>query len=126
MAQTGDTTSVKQDSVYQNPEIKATHPKGEKFMRDFLERNINPATPVYQNAPAGTYTVEINLIIDTSGKITAIPKTNFGYGMEKEVMRVVKKLPDFVPAKQNGITVKSLQVLPMTFMIMKNRWELQN
>lgn len=120
-AQNADTITVNQDSVYKNPEVKAMHPQGEAFMRTFLERRVNPATPVNYNAPEGTYTVEINIFTDTAGKITAVPKTNYGYGMEREVMRVVKKFPDFIPARQNGVPVKSVQTLPMVFVVMKTR-----
>lgn len=35
--------------------------------------------------------------------------------LDEEAMRVVKLLPKFIPAKQNGQTVKSYQVLPVEF-----------
>ncbi|HLP52548.1 MAG TPA: energy transducer TonB [Chitinophagales bacterium] len=35
--------------------------------------------------------------------------------LDAEAIRVVKQLPKFIPAKQNGLTVKSYQVLPVEF-----------
>lgn len=116
-AQKVDSLKVNQDSVYKNPEVMAMHPKGKDYLRTFIEQNFNPAVPVQNNAPDGTYTVQIWLFIDTAGKLNPVPKTNVGYGMEKEVLRILKKLPDFIPAKQSGIPVKSLQTLPVLFMV---------
>ncbi|HLP18809.1 MAG TPA: energy transducer TonB [Chitinophagales bacterium] len=35
--------------------------------------------------------------------------------LDAEAIRVVKQLPKFIPAKQNGLTVKSYQVIPVEF-----------
>ena len=119
MAQNGNTIKVNQDSVYKNPEVMAMHPKGKDYLKTFIEQNLNPAVPVQNGAPEGKYTVQVALLFDTVGKISATVLTNIGYGMEKEAMRVMKKLPQFIPARQNGIPVKSLQIVPVLFWISK-------
>ena len=45
-----------------------------------------------------------------------VPETHEGYGMEKEMIRVLKKLPTFRPAIKNGVAVKSKISFPIVFM----------
>lgn len=118
-AQRVDSVKINRDSVYKSPEVTAMHPKGKDYLRIFIEQNLNPAVPLQNGAPEGKYTVQAALIVDTTGNVTATTLTNLGYGMEKEVLRILKKLPKFIPAKQNGISVKSLQVVPVLFWISK-------
>jgi periplasmic protein TonB len=57
-------------------------------------------------------------IVDKSGKISNVKaETNHGYGMEKEVVRVIKKRPNWIPAMQNGNIVKAYRRQPVTFVI---------
>jgi protein TonB len=108
---------VNSDSVYSNVDIPAEHPKGKEARIRFMERNIDAAIGIKNRAPTGTYTIRSACIIDTAGKIIAMaPETHEGYGMEKEMMRVLKNLPDFRPAIKNGVAVKSKIVFPIVFM----------
>ena len=43
--------------------------------------------------------------------------TNFGYGMEQEVIRIMKKSPMWTPASQNDKTVKAYRKQPVTFVL---------
>jgi periplasmic protein TonB len=111
---------INPDSVYFNVDIPAEHPKGKDARIRFIEKNIDAATPIKNGAPSGIYKIRIACIIDTAGKFTAmVPETNEGYGMEKEMMRVLKNLPAFKPAIKNGVAVKSKIVFPVTFMSRK-------
>ena len=87
----------------------------------FLQRNLNPNVPVNNRAPAGTYTVVIQFVVDKNGDITDIkPLTKFGFGMEEEVIRILKKSPKWVAAWQYGRTVKAYRKQPVTFVVEKN------
>lgn len=98
-------------------DIPAEHPKGKEARIRFLEKNIDAGIGVKNGAPDGTFTIRIACIIDASGKIIAMaPQTHEGYGMEKEMMRVLKELPTFKPAMKNGVAVKSKIVFPVFFM----------
>ena len=108
---------INTDSVYTEVDISAEHPKGKEARIRFIESNIDAAIPVRNGAPAGNYNIRIACIIDANGKVLAmIPETQAGYGMEKEMIRVLKKLPLFKPAIKNGIAVKSKIVFPVVFM----------
>jgi len=57
-------------------------------------------------------------VVDKEGNITDVKAlTNNGYGMEEEVVRLIKKGPQWQPASQHGRMVKAYRKQPVTFMI---------
>ena len=109
------------DSVFTREEKEATFPGGEKGWRSYLEKNLNPDVPVNRKAPPRSYNVKIKFIVQTDGSITDITaETYYGYGMEEEVIRVIKKGPKWVPAVQYGRKVKAYRIQPVTFVVSRN------
>lgn len=108
----------KEDVVFEKVEVEAAYIGAEGWTR-FIMQNLNSEGPMKSNAPKGTYQVIVQFIVDTNGRITEIkPLTNFGYGMEKEVVRVIKKSQkQWRPAMQNGVPVKAYRKQPITFII---------
>jgi protein TonB len=106
------------NKVFEKVEVDASFPGGESSWRKFLEKNLNPSTPVDNGAPAGSYTVWIQFIVDKEGNVSEIkPLTSHGYGMEAEAVRVLKKATKWVPAIQNGRNVKAYRKQPITFVV---------
>lgn len=114
-----DSITISPDSIYMDVDKKAEYPGGHKAWSDFIEKKINGLVAVENGAPSGTYTVVVACVIDESGKIIACaPKTSHGYGMEKEMLRVLGKIPKlFNPAYKNGVPVKSKLSFPLTFSV---------
>jgi len=84
----------------------------------FLRKNLDPMVPAGRGAPAGRYNVVIQFVVDLEGNVSDIkPLTNFGYGMEEEAMRVLRKAEKWEPAIQNGYHVKAYRRQPITFVI---------
>ena len=115
-------TAVLKDTVYsQNDvDVKAEYPGGDQARIDFIEQKVNGSVATDNGAPKGTYTVVVICIIDTNGKIiAAVQDTHHGYGMEKEVLRIINKLPKpYKPAMKNGVPVKSKIKFPVTFAVL--------
>ena len=108
------------DKVFEAVDEEAYFPGKEDRWRSFLENNLNPAAPVDNGAPAGTYTVYIQFVVDVDGKLSAIkPLTKHGYGMEAEVMRILRKSPPWVPAIQSGKPVRAYRKQPVTFQVIE-------
>jgi len=108
------------DKVFEAVDEEAYFPGKEDGWRSFLENNLNPAAPVDNGAPAGTYTVYIQFVVDVDGKLSAIkPLTKHGYGMEAEVMRILRKSPPWVPAIQSGKPVRAYRKQPVTFQVIE-------
>jgi periplasmic protein TonB len=106
------------DSTFSKVEVEAEFPGGASAWRNYLQNNLNANVPNKRKAPAGTYMVVVRFIVDKKGKISDVrAETNYGYGMEKEVVRVIKKGPNWTPAMQNGKIVKAYRRQPVTFII---------
>lgn len=124
-AQTDSTKSVEQSDsteniIFEKVETEASFPGGDQAWRNFLEKTINAATPVENGAPAGTYTVIIQFVVDKYGNISNMKAlTHHGYGMEQEVLRVLLKSPKWLPAIQDGRQVKAYRKQPVTFQVIE-------
>jgi len=103
-------------------EFEAEFRGGLDGWRNFLLANMNPDAPVKNHAPAGNYNVVVQFIVDKDGTISDIkPLTNYGYGMEREVVRILKLSPKWEPAQQNGRMVKAYRKQPITFAVQEEK-----
>ena len=108
--------------IFENVEEEAYFPGKAEGWLSYLQQNLNPEVPIRNGAPAGTYTVYIQFVVDLDGKVTALkPLTKNGYGMEAEVMRILRKSPPWVPAVQFGKNVKAFRKQPVTFQVIDER-----
>ncbi len=101
--------------IEQSPEF----PGGISALMQFLSSNLRYPKEWDEACISGK--VITKLEIDKDGKIDnveiircSIPN-EFSEGAEREVQRVIKLLPDFIPAQKNGNTVKSYYILPISF-----------
>jgi len=107
-----------ENKIFEKVEIEASFKGGESAWRKYLERNLNPSTPVDNGAPEGMYTVYVQFVVSKDGSISDVKAlTNHGYGMEAEAVRVIKKGPSWTPAIQNGRSVNAYRKQPITFQV---------
>src|SRR5215470_9084886 len=79
-----------ENKIFEKVEVEAQFPGGDAAWRKFLERNLRGDVASENGAPAGVYMVLIQFIVDKEGNVSDIkPLTNWGYGMEKEVLRLI-------------------------------------
>ncbi|GAB3019437.1 hypothetical protein GCM10027051_25660 [Niabella terrae] len=88
--------------------------------RKFLERNLDGQIAVKKGAPNGSYKAEIRFIVNEDGSLSDFqPTTHQGYGMEAEVIRVLKLSGRWKRGLSNKsgktVAVKSYRVQPVTF-----------
>ncbi|MGH2553680.1 MAG: energy transducer TonB [Chitinophagaceae bacterium] len=106
------------DIIFEKVDIEATFPGGDQAWRKYLEKTLKADVPVDHGAPVGLYTTLIQFVVDKDGNISDVKAlTNLGYGMEEEVISVIKKGPKWKPASQNGKMVKAYRKQPVTFMV---------
>src|SRR5260221_6987880 len=104
--------------IFEKVEVEASFSGGETAWKEFLQNNLKSNVPAKHKAPAGAYTVIIQFVVDKEGNVSGIKAlTNHSYGMEKEVMRIVKKSPKWTPAYQNNRPVKAYRKQPVTFVV---------
>lgn len=109
------------DSVFTREETEASFPGGQPGWENYLKQYLNPNAPVEQGAKAGTYTVIVKFMVNENGEISGIsPETHYGYGMETEVIRLLKGSPKWIPAIQYGRKVNAYRRQPVTFAVTEN------
>lgn len=107
-----------ENKIFEKVEIEAQFPGGDAAWKKYLERNLSSFNPADNGAPAGTYTTYVQFVVDKDGNISDVKAlTNYGYGMEDEAIRVIKKGPAWTPAIQNGRKVKAYRKQPITFVV---------
>lgn len=88
-------------------------PGGQDALRQFLGRNLKTPADLENGEKK---IVQIRFKVDKDGSVTGFEiLTSGGSEFDKEVIRVCKKMPRWVPALQNGINVPVNFVLPVTF-----------
>lgn len=106
------------DSVLHRVDVEAAFRGGSKAWRAYLLKNLDVTVPVKNRAPAGIYHIMVRFIVSRNGKVSGIEaETNKGYGMEKEVVRIIKKGPKWKPAILDGKAVNSYRRQPVSFMV---------
>lgn len=107
-----------ENKIFEKVEIEASFPGGDGAWKKYLERNLRGEVAQDNGAPAGSYTVWVQFVVDKEGNISDVKAlTSHGYGMEDEAVRVIKKGPQWKPAQQNGRVVKAYRKQPITFQI---------
>ncbi len=101
---------VTEERIFSFVERQPSFPGGDSKLDEFLKKNFKLSTP------AITGTVVVQFVVDKEGKISdpQIVK-KLGSGVDEETIRVVKMLPSFTPAKQNGQPVAFRYTLPIRF-----------
>ncbi len=97
---------------------EAFFPDNLEDWKEFLTDNTNTKVPIRNKAPDGTYQVIVRFVIEPNGKIKAVKaETNHGFGMEEEVIRVIRKSPRWSPAMYLGEYVHAYRRQPITFVV---------
>jgi hypothetical protein len=100
-------------------------PKDSSAWESYLRKNIDTMVPVRNKAKKGTYIVVVRFIITKDGTVSdVVAVTNYGYGMEAEVMRVIKKYSrwGWMPAQQDSKPVFEYHTISFTFVVPKKRF----
>ena len=109
---------VEEDHVFAKVEIESQFPGGDAAWQNFLRKNLDAQVPTEKGAPAGAYKVIVQFIVGKDGSIRDIkPETSLGYGMEEELLRVIRKGPKWTPGIQNGNSVTSIKRQPVSFIV---------
>lgn len=88
-------------------------------MQQFLARTIKYPVKAQEKGVEGT--VYVTFVVDKTGKVTD-PKILRGADeyLDKEALRVVSAMPDWIPGKQRGKAVDVQYTIPIDFMLYRN------
>lgn len=87
---------------------------GQKALINYMQENVvYPEEAKKQNIKG---TSHIGFDITASGEITQVTIEKSAHDLlDKEAMRVIKSMPNWIPGEKNGKKVKAHVVLPVTF-----------
>lgn len=83
----------------------------------FITENLNLEIESTENYPPESIRMFSRFVINKEGYITDINVRALNKSLEKEVIRVIKKLPQMIPGKQKGKSVAVLYNFPMIFCV---------
>ena len=110
----GDVKKTGTDQPLAFAEVMPSFPGGTEALRRFLERNLSNPTDI--NA-GEMVSVKVKFVVGIDGKLKSFEVTEDG-GAEfnQEVIRVLKKMPDWIPGKTKGENVSVYFTLPVKFL----------
>lgn len=107
-----------EDKVFTKVENEAQFPGGQQAWIRYLQKNLNANAPVDNGAPPGKYQVIVKFIVSKDGSISDVnAETKYGFGMEDEAVKIIKRGPKWTPALQNGRNVNAYRRQPITFIV---------
>lgn len=104
--------------IVEHPETMPEFPGGKAAMNQFLAQNIHYPPDERDNGLQGI--VVVNFTVSYEGTITDIvlvKEVKGAPGLGKEAIRVVKKMPKWIPGTQDGKPVDVKFHVPVTFRI---------
>ena len=109
---------AKEPEVFRSVEIEAEFPGGNTAWARYVEKTLEGFNPGEKGAAPGRYSVVVRFIVSKDGSISDVQaETNFGYGMEEQAVKCIKKGPNWKPALQNGQNVNAYRRQPITFVV---------
>lgn len=96
-----------------SPDVMPVYPGGMEALRKFLERNLeNPE----EMEDGSMVNVKIQFVVGYDGKLKGFETVqDGGVKFNNEVIRVLKKMPDWVPGKTNGENISVYYTIPVKF-----------
>lgn len=104
----------KEEEIFVAVEQQAEFPGGQAALMKWLSNNIRYPESAQQNDIQGR--VVVKFVVEKDGSIgQATIAKGVDKDLDREAIRVVKKMPKWQPGKNNGVAVRSYFTLPVTF-----------
>ncbi len=107
------------DNVFEVVEEQPEFPGGMRALMDYLKKNIRYPKKCLKEGIEGR--AFIRFVVSSTGKIKSVKvlKSSGNKLLDKEAIRVIKKMPRWIPGKQYGKNVNVRFTLPVTFRLDK-------
>lgn len=104
----------KEEEIFVAVEQQAEFPGGQAALMKWLSNNIRYPESAQQNDIQGR--VVVKFVVEKDGSVgNATIVRGVDKDLDREALRVVKKMPKWQPGKNNGVAVRSYFTLPVTF-----------
>ena len=97
----------------ENPEIEPSYPGGINALTKFLQKNLNNPSDM---AEGEMVSVNVRFVVGYDGKLQKFTVVKDGGAIfNNEVIRVLKKMPEWIPGKSKGQNVAVYFTIPVKF-----------
>jgi len=94
-------------------EVMPSYPGGMDALRNFLVRNLENPRDMKEGEVAN---VKVKFVVGSNGELQSfVTVQDGGNEFNREVMRVLKKMPNWVPGKSKGQNVSVFYTIPIKF-----------
>ena len=112
-APTVPATKINKNGPVEVADIMPQYPGGVKALLDFLKKNLHAPGDVEEGEEVS---VKIKFVVNYNGKLESFDVLKSGgIVFDNEVIRVLKKMPLWIPGKSNGENVSVYYVVPVKF-----------
>lgn len=107
------TPKVDRETPTAAPDVMPAYPGGMAALRKFLEKNLKSFDEIEEGK---VISVKITFIVGYDGKLKGFTVLEDGGAMyNNEVIRVLKKMPEWIPGKAHGENVSVYYTIPVKF-----------
>jgi len=100
--------------VFDVVEQMPSFPGGQAALLEYLSKNIKYPVVAEENGIQGR--VVCTFVVERDGSVTDVQVArSIDPSLDKEAIRVLKKMPKWIPGKQNGSAVRVKYTVPVTF-----------
>ena len=104
-------TIVNNTDPVENPDIQASFPGGHQKLIEFLQNNLHSPEDINESVQ-----VQVKFVVDFEGNLQSFDIIkDGGNSFNSEVIRVLKKMPKWIPGKKGGRNVPVYYFLPVKF-----------
>lgn len=89
----------------------------DKKMKKFIHKKFDPSIGEELGLSSGSYKIYAQFIIDEKGTVVDVQVRAPHQKMKKDVLKMIKKLPQFTPGRFGGKNVKVRYTLPINFQV---------
>jgi protein TonB len=105
---------AQESKIYTTSDTKPIYPGGKLALAKFLKDNVK--YPEEAKAANKKGTVVVSFIVEKSGALTGLEVINgIGKGCDVEALRIVRKMPKWIPGLVGGKPVRALHKLSIAF-----------
>ncbi|MBI9036306.1 MAG: TonB family protein [Bacteroidales bacterium] len=110
------------NTIYTDTEVEvlADFPDGEDALFNFIQDRVRLSQSIRDEFTDRYNTVVLSFHVDEKGKVSEVSIAESSVSnvdVERELKRVVRMLPDWIPAKKYEINVSSTMYIPIRFTI---------
>ena len=100
--------------VFVNPVIPPKFPGGEEAFFQYLSENLVCPPTIQEKRGKGK--VLVQFVVETDGSISNVEVVRSLYkDLDEEVVRVIKNMPKWIPAEQDGKAIREYYRVPISF-----------